>query len=178
MTNLIAHDVDTGEATPIKKHPYWINPQKWVQVEPELLYMEETGVTEQSSSECSPPLVPLPKPDLTVHPCIGYRKVNNVTKMDIYFMPRPEDCTDKYWQCTACVEIQRTKGLLANAIDRQGKRGICICVTGMFVSLSSSSIWHKKIRKKMHQQLEMGVNKILLILMPLLILLISLIIDS
>lgn len=29
LTNFITHDVDTGEATPIKQHLYRINPQKW-----------------------------------------------------------------------------------------------------------------------------------------------------
>lgn len=53
LTNLMTYDVDVGVgvATPIKQHPYRINPQKWAQVKPELLYMEEIGVIEQGSSE-------------------------------------------------------------------------------------------------------------------------------
>lgn len=70
LTTLITHDVDTGEAIPIKRHPYRINPQKWAQAKPELLYMEDIGVIEQGPSEWSSPLVPVPKPDLTVRPCI------------------------------------------------------------------------------------------------------------
>lgn len=39
--------------------------------------------------------MPVLKPDNTVHPCIDFRKVNNVTKTDAYPIPRLEDCIDK-----------------------------------------------------------------------------------
>lgn len=42
---------------------------------------------EQGPSEWSSPLVPVPKPDLTVRPCTDYQKVNNVTKTNAYPMP-------------------------------------------------------------------------------------------
>ena len=110
LTKLITHDVDTGEATPIKQHPYRINPQKWAQVKSELLYMEEIGVIEQGSSEWSSPLVPVPKPDLSIRPCIDYRKVNNVTKTDAYPIPRLEDCIDKIGKAQYVSKFDLLKG--------------------------------------------------------------------
>ncbi len=110
LTHLITHDVDVGETTPIKQHPYRINPQKWAQVKPELCYMEEIGVIEQGSSEWSSPLVPVPKPDFTVRPCIDYRKVNNVTKTDAYPIPRLEDCIDKIGSAQFVSKFDLLKG--------------------------------------------------------------------
>ena len=71
-----------GGATPIKQHPYQINPQKWAQMKAELGYMDEIGAIEQGVSEWSS------------SPCIDFRKVNHVTRTDAYPIPRLEDCID------------------------------------------------------------------------------------
>lgn len=95
LTHLLTHDVDTGNTLPIKQHPYRIHPSKWAKVEEELTYMAEIGAIEQGSSELSSPLVPVPKPDQTVRPCIDFCKVNSVTRSDAYPFPRLEDCIDR-----------------------------------------------------------------------------------
>lgn len=40
---MVSHDVDTGDAVPIKQHPYRIPPQRWARVKSELDYMLEIG---------------------------------------------------------------------------------------------------------------------------------------
>lgn len=66
LINLITHEVDTDGATPIKQHPYWIYPQKWTQIKPEFLYMQEMGMFEHGSRDWNSPLIPVNKPDLNV----------------------------------------------------------------------------------------------------------------
>lgn len=68
LIHVLTHDVETGNAPPIKHHPY----SKWAKVKEELVYMEEIGAIEQGSSEWSSPLVTVPKPDQSVHPCIDF----------------------------------------------------------------------------------------------------------
>lgn len=38
-TTCICHDVDVGEASPIKQHPYWVNPMKLEQMRNEIDYI-------------------------------------------------------------------------------------------------------------------------------------------
>jgi len=56
------HDVDVGDATPMKQHPYRLNQVKAEHIKTEIKYMLENGIIESSSSEWSSPCVLIPKP--------------------------------------------------------------------------------------------------------------------
>ncbi|KAJ8039334.1 hypothetical protein HOLleu_17014 [Holothuria leucospilota] len=62
-TNLIEHDVDVGDATPIKQHPYRVNPRKRQHLRDEVRYMLDHDIIEPSNSEWSSPCILVPKPD-------------------------------------------------------------------------------------------------------------------
>ena len=49
-THLIEHDVNVGNATPIKQHPYRVNPVKLEAIRTEIKYMLENNIIEHSSS--------------------------------------------------------------------------------------------------------------------------------
>ena len=97
-TNVIEHDVDVGEANPIKQGPYRLNPSKNNIVNKEVDYMLEHDLIKASCSSWSSPVVLVPK-ERGQHGqyrlCFDYRKLNNVTKSDSYPMPRVDDCIDK-----------------------------------------------------------------------------------
>ncbi|KAJ8028629.1 hypothetical protein HOLleu_30926 [Holothuria leucospilota] len=63
-TNLIEHDVDVGDATPIKQHPYRVNPRKRQHLRDEVRYMLDHDIIEPSNSEWSSPCILVPKPDV------------------------------------------------------------------------------------------------------------------
>ena len=86
-TNVIMHDVDVGDAAPIKQHPYRVNPQKREIMRREVEYMLENGLIELSNSPWSScVLVPKPGQD-AFRFCADNRKVNMVTKSDAYPIP-------------------------------------------------------------------------------------------
>jgi len=71
--------------------------------------MMANGIIESSSSEWSSPCVIVPKSNGVYCFCTDFRKVNAVTKSDLYPIPRVEDCIDRidvskfdllkgYWQ--------------------------------------------------------------------------------
>ena len=60
-TLCVDHDVDVMDATPIKQHPYRINPVKLKFLRKEVEYMIGNGIIEHSSSEWSSPCVLIPK---------------------------------------------------------------------------------------------------------------------
>ena len=93
-THKIYHDVDVGDTTPIKQHPYRTNPVKHEYLPKEIKYLLDNDFIEKSQSNWSSLLLVL-KPDNTFRMCTDYRKVNNVTKSDSLPFPRIDDCIDK-----------------------------------------------------------------------------------
>lgn len=94
-TNLVYHDVDVEDSSPIKQHPYRINPVKQEHCHSEIAYMLEHDIIEHSNNPWSSPCILVPKPDGSFRFCTDFRKVNAVTKTDSYPIPRIEDCIDK-----------------------------------------------------------------------------------
>ena len=104
---MIMHDVDVGDATPIKQHPYGVNPQKREIMRREVEYMLENGLIEPWSSPCV--LVPKSGQD-AFRFCTDYRKVTMVTKSDAYPIPRIEDCTDNVGNASFVTKMDLLKG--------------------------------------------------------------------
>ena len=77
------HDVNVGNAHPIKQHPYQINPIKLAAMRQEEKYMLQNGIIEQSQSQWSSPCILVPKPDGSYRFCTDFRRVNAVTKSDL-----------------------------------------------------------------------------------------------
>ena len=94
-TDRITHDVDIGDAPPIKQHPYRLNPIKQQHLDEEIKYLLENDFIEPSQSSWSSPCLLVPKPDGSYRMCTDYRKLNNVTKADTYPIPGMDDCVDK-----------------------------------------------------------------------------------
>ncbi len=94
-TDLTCHDVDVGQARPIKQQPYRLNPHKLKLVRKEIKYKLDHKIIEPSQSEWSSPVILVPKPAGSQRLCIDYRKVNSITKTDSYAIPKIDDCIDK-----------------------------------------------------------------------------------
>ena len=81
-TDMISHDVDIGDASPIKQHPYRLNPTKAKYLDQEIQYLLEKDFIEHSQSSWSSPCILVPKPDGSYRICTDNHKVNNLTKSD------------------------------------------------------------------------------------------------
>ena len=97
-TDVLFHDVDVGEAKPIKQPPYRLNPIKKEHMQKEIDYMFKHDIIERSDSDWSSPCILVPKPDKTYRFFTDYRKINAVTKTDSYPIPRIDDCIDRVGQ--------------------------------------------------------------------------------
>ena len=62
-TDQIYHDVDVGNADPIKQHLYRPNPSKQKCLKEEIKYLLENDFIEPSNSSWSFPCILVPKPD-------------------------------------------------------------------------------------------------------------------
>ncbi|XP_051888858.1 uncharacterized protein LOC127579869 isoform X2 [Pristis pectinata] len=120
-TSIITHDVDVGDAKPIKQHPYRMNVEKSKLVDQEIKYMLENDIIRHSTSNWSSPCVIVPKPDGTVRFCTDYRKVNAVTKSDAYPIPRVDDCIDRVGKAKFLRKIDLLKGYWCVPLTDRGR---------------------------------------------------------
>ena len=109
-TNVMYHDVDVGDVMPIKRHPYHVNPEKDKKITQEIEYMLENNIIQPSRSNWSSPCVVVPKSDQSIRFCTDYRKVNTITKTDVYSIPRIDDYVDRIGNCKFLTKIDFLKG--------------------------------------------------------------------
>ncbi|XP_039894583.1 uncharacterized protein LOC120737796, partial [Simochromis diagramma] len=93
-TTVIEHDIDVGNAVPIKQHAYRVNMAKGEMMNTEVDYLLKHGLAIPSYSPWSSPCLVTPKSDGTPRFCTDFRKVNAVTVPDSFPLPRIEDCID------------------------------------------------------------------------------------
>ena len=109
-TDAICHDVDVGDATPVKQHPCRLNPTKQKYLHEEIQYLLKNDFIEPSKSNWSSPCLLVPKPDGTYRFCTDYRKVKNVTKSDSFPIPRVDDCIDRIGNAKYVTKFDLLKG--------------------------------------------------------------------
>ena len=109
-TNAAVHDIDVGDSKPIKQHPYRVGPVKMKQMGEEIDYMLAHDIIKLSNSEWSSPCVLVPKPDGSVRFCTDYRKVNAITKVDTYTLPRILYCIERVGNSKYVTKIDLLKG--------------------------------------------------------------------
>ena len=121
-TDVLFHDVDVGEAKPIKQPPYRLNPIKKEHMQKEIDYMFKHDIIERSDSEWSSPCILVPKPDKTYRFCTDYRKINAVTKTDSYPIPRIDDCIDRVGQAKYVTKFDLLKGYWQVPLTERAKK--------------------------------------------------------
>ena len=85
--DILQHDIDTGDARPIRKSPRK-PPLAARDAEDEILNdVLDTGVIKPSNSSWASSVCLVRKKDGTFHFCIDYRRVNAVSKKDAYPIP-------------------------------------------------------------------------------------------
>lgn len=93
-TTIVKHQIDTGDARPIRQPPRRIPLAKREEGTQLIEEMQKDGVIESSVSPWSSPVVLVKKKDGSTRFCVDYRKLNDVTKKDSYPLPRIDDTLD------------------------------------------------------------------------------------
>ena len=93
-TQLVTHSIDTGEHRPIRqpvrRTPFALRGK----IEEMVQEMLQQGVIEPSRSPWASPIVLVKRKDGGVRFCVDYRKLNAVTKLDEFPLPRIDDTLD------------------------------------------------------------------------------------
>ena len=90
----VAQTIDTGDHQPIRQPPRHVPFALRGEVEQMVEKMLGQGVIQPSKSPWASPIVLVAKKDGTTQFCVDYRKLNAVTKMDVYPLPRIDDTLD------------------------------------------------------------------------------------
>ena len=88
--NVMEHVIDTGDSKPIHSPPYRNSHVKRLEIQRQIDGWLTSGVIQASSSPWSSPVVLVPKKDGTARMCVDLRKVNAITKRDVYPLPAIE----------------------------------------------------------------------------------------
>lgn len=109
-TTVLKHDIDVGNAIPVKQHPYRVNALKRSVMKTEVEYLIENGLAKPSCSPWSSPCLLVTKSDGTARFCTDYRKVNALTVPDCFPLPRMEDCVDTLGSAKFVSKLDLLKG--------------------------------------------------------------------
>ena len=93
-TELVTHSIDTGDSHPIcqplRRIPFALQ-RTMVQMVQKMLAQ---GVIQNSNSPWASPVVLIKKKDGSHRFCVDYRRLNGLTKMDVFPLPRVDDTLD------------------------------------------------------------------------------------
>ncbi|UYV80868.1 hypothetical protein LAZ67_19002048, partial [Cordylochernes scorpioides] len=90
----VKHKIDTSDNRPIKQRPYRVSPTERRAIQREVDKMIKMGVAQPSESPWSSPVVLVKKKDGSWRFCVDYRRLNRITKKDVYPIPRTDDVLD------------------------------------------------------------------------------------
>ena len=110
QTDWIEHDIDVGDARPVKRQFYRMAPGKCDYLDAEVAYMLQNNIAIPSSSSWISPCILVPKQDGTPRFCTDFRKVNIVTKSDSFPLPCMDDCIDQVGSAKFVSKFDLLKG--------------------------------------------------------------------
>ena len=93
-TDLVTHSIDTGSHSPIRQ-PVRRTPFALRDMVDKLVQeMSDRDVIRPSQSPWASPIVLVKKKDNTLRFCVDYRRLNSITKLDVFPLPRIDDTLD------------------------------------------------------------------------------------
>eukprot|EP00731_Ephydatia_muelleri_P001017 Em0001g1017a len=120
-TSLAEHPIECGSARPIRLAPYRIPHAYRKAVQQEISEMLEGGVIEPSASEWCSPMVIVQKRDGALRICVDYRKLNSVSQVDAYPMPRIDDILDHLGKSQYISTMDLTRGYWQVPVEQQAR---------------------------------------------------------
>ena len=90
-TSVVQHSIDTGDPAPIKQYPRHTPFVQRAQIAKLVADMERKGVISPFVSPWASPVVLVTKKDGSTCFCVDFRRLNAITKKDVYPLPRIED---------------------------------------------------------------------------------------
>lgn len=93
-TSTVVHHIDTGTHAPLRQRPYRVSASERGIINEHVEDMLQRDVIRPSQSPWSSPVVLVTKKDGSLRFCVDYRRLNKITRKDVYPLPRIDDALD------------------------------------------------------------------------------------
>ena len=113
--------IDTGQAAPRRSHPYRVPNRLKEGVRAEVEKLVDMGIVVPSTSPWASPVVPVPKGDGTVRVCVDYRKLNEVTTSDPYYMSTMDEILERVGGSQVVSKLDLAKGFYQVEVEPQSQ---------------------------------------------------------
>ena len=109
-TNVCKLQISTGDALPVASHPYRIPDRLKEGVRDEVQKLMALGIAVPSQSPWASPVVPVPKSDGSVRVCVDFRRLNELTISDPYYMVTLEEILERVGNSSVVSKLDLCKG--------------------------------------------------------------------
>ncbi len=132
-TERVKMSIETGDNEPIRQTPYSVPLGIREKVRKELESLEELGVIERCRSNWASPLVPVKKPDGNVRLCVDYRRLNEITTKEPYYIPSFDEMVEKVGAGKVMSKIDLAKGFHQVLVEESDRDKTCfVCPFGKY----------------------------------------------
>lgn len=122
QTSITKHRILTSDdARPIRQQPYRISAKEREAIRTQVQEMLNDDVIQPSKSPWSSPVVLVKKKDGTLRFCVDYRKLNDITKKDVYPLPRIDDSLDRLRNAKFFSSIDLKSGYWQIEVDERDR---------------------------------------------------------
>ena len=125
-TNVVHHGINTGDHSPIRQAPRRTPFTLRKKIEEMVDDMLEKEVIQPSKSPWASPVVLVTKKDGSARFCVDYRKLNAVTKLDVFPLPRIDDSLDSLAHAKYFTTLELSCWLLAGTDGTTFAREDCV----------------------------------------------------
>jgi len=115
------HMIDTGNEKPINQVPYRAGYYERGIIEEQVQKMLKDGIISESKSPWASPVVLVKKKDGSTRFCVDYRKLNAITKKDVYPIPRIDDSLNALGGMKYCSTFDLAQGYWQIPMDQDAK---------------------------------------------------------
>lgn len=121
-TSVAKHRIITDDIThPVRQPPYRVSLKEREVIQEQVRNMLEDDVIQRSTSPWAAPVVLVKKKDGTLRFCVDYRRLNKVTKKDVYPLPRIDDTLDRLRHARYFSSIDLKSGYWQIEVDERDR---------------------------------------------------------
>ncbi|GFY45159.1 retrovirus-related Pol polyprotein from transposon 17.6 [Trichonephila inaurata madagascariensis] len=100
-------DIELISEKPIKTKPYRMSPRQINILKDEIKRLLDLGVIEIGQPDFTSPLILVESIYRVPRPCVDYRRLNGITRIEFFPLPNIDENCGKGWRLTICDGLSR-----------------------------------------------------------------------
>ncbi|GFT04018.1 retrovirus-related Pol polyprotein from transposon 297 [Trichonephila clavipes] len=121
-THLMRMDIELISDKPIKTKPYRMSPRQINILREEIKRLLELSVIEIGQSDYTSPLILVESPNKDPHPCVDYRRLNEITRAEFFPLPNMEEIVEKVSAAPYVTVMDLSKGYFQIPLTPRAQR--------------------------------------------------------